>query len=348
MVAGQSPDESRIARPGIGGFPVGFAQHSRNVLAPVVDRLDRKGLSPEIERPAGHLGAADLHALVENHVPARRQVVCNQAHGVDVGRFLHRLADLDQVAPVPGLKRRLGQQKVLPRARLHVFSRRQQKPDAADAQDVADERISIAVPREHQRATGQLALGLGDPVRGRAGQGQLRLEDSIGPVDAHVVDRVGSAQADGDRGEALARTRGVPQTVLHDPAALDPGCDARADSRGVGPGGCGLVIAPAQREQGVAEPARPRPAQRDRAVPVMKDQRGAFVVERSERPRGHRLVGQREHAFDGCPPQAPGRQAMAGRDDEVGSSIAVQIGGGELRAYAVGRARSRDDRGRSP
>ena len=192
---------------------------------------------------AAHLRFTDLHALVERHIPARWQIVGNEAQRVDVGGFFHGLGNLQDVAPILGLEQAVWEQNVFPGPRRRVFAWRHQVPQSAHAEEVADEGVTFAVPRENDRAAGKLALRFDDARR--ACQRHFSLKSTVGPVDAHVVDAGSPAQPDGSGDEILARARRLAQGLRGDPASIDPRGDARSDAGSIRTDRRGRIVAPA-------------------------------------------------------------------------------------------------------
>ena len=70
----------------------------------------------------------------------------------------------------------------------------------ADPEEVADERIPLAVPRKQDRAAGKLTLSLRNEMGAPGFQAELRLKHAVGPVDG---DEVGPGR--GHRSASAAR-----------------------------------------------------------------------------------------------------------------------------------------------
>ena len=168
----------------------------------VVDRSNRQKLLAVEPRIPGRLRRGDRFPLVEHHRPARRQVVGDQTHAVHVRRFLHRLGDLQLVAAVAAREETIRQQHVLARARRVVHAGAGRRADAADAEQVGDEREVPAVETEEDRTARELAFGFHDRVEAGS-ERQLALEDAIGPGHRHEVDLRPSPRADRQRLQAL-------------------------------------------------------------------------------------------------------------------------------------------------
>src|SRR5581483_6919784 len=99
---------------------------------------------------------------------------------------------------------------------------------SSNAEQIADEGITGAVPGEQDGTARQLALGFRNGVHGITAEADFSLEDSVAPVDAQEIDGAGSAQTDGCRGQALSRPGGGAQRLLADPAAIDARRQTRA------------------------------------------------------------------------------------------------------------------------
>ena len=93
-------DEAKIDVTRRRGDEVRGAGLARDVLAAVVDDATGQPFVAEEDRRAGRQRSGDRLALVERHLPARRQVVDGEAGAVQVGHFLHRLAEHQRVAAV--------------------------------------------------------------------------------------------------------------------------------------------------------------------------------------------------------------------------------------------------------
>ena len=239
-------------------------------------------------RIAGGLRRGNRLALVEHHRPARRHVVGDQPHAVDVRGFLHRLGDLQLVAAVAAREQAVRQQHVLARARRVVHARARRRADAADAEQVGDEREVPSVEGEQDRTARQLPFGLCD-AHGARGERQLALEDAVGPGHRDEIDLRPSARADRERLQALTGPDCERYVAKRGPLRARARGDLRADARDVRSQLRAARIAAAERDRDEGEAAGSRTPHERRAAAVRRhrdQRRSARRVEHRERPAG--------------------------------------------------------------
>ena len=65
---------------------------------------------------------------------------------IEIGDFLHRLANLQQIAAIERLQCALRQPEKFPGSRFGVLSGPEQEANAADTEQIADELETLTVP----------------------------------------------------------------------------------------------------------------------------------------------------------------------------------------------------------
>ena len=300
----------------------------------------------EVDRLPGRRGAADGEALVQDHVPARRQVEDRQPGGVQVDVLLHRLPEFELVAAVAGHQRVAAEQVAFdgPRWRVRgiaaAFRHRVEVAEGGTAQDVGDERELGAVPGEEDRAACELALGFFDHVVFGGRKVEFGLGHPVAPVEGDEVRLVVAAETDKDRGEALTRTGVRVHGIDHRPAAAGTHLGQRADAGAVGAHLLGLA---ATGEGEGKERVAARAGRDDGNVVRHRDQGGTGArLEPQARRRGQ--IGDRDARQNAAHVRGHDRQAVFARNQEIGSLIAVEVG--TLEDRGVVRKVQRDRGGR--